>query len=251
MRTILVYCDEGVGLPSFKQTIAALKEVLNPSSFHVKSIDRQALLQECWEEQASLFVLPGGRDVPYHEALKGEANAKIAAFVAQGGAYLGLCAGAYYGAKAIEFEKGYPLEICGARELGFFPGKAVGPAYGSQLFCYQSEKGARAAPIDWVGFDPLMLYYNGGCYFEEAEAHPFVTVIARYADINKAAVIECKVGQGKALLSGVHPEYAANRFNSTDPYLKALVPLLQSKEEARKRFWKALVCNTLGLTLNY
>jgi hypothetical protein len=52
-----------------------------------------------------------------------------AEYVSAGGAYLGLCAGAYYACSRVEFEPGGPLQVRGDRELGFFPGVAAGAAY--------------------------------------------------------------------------------------------------------------------------
>ncbi|PIS03174.1 MAG: hypothetical protein COT85_03900 [Chlamydiae bacterium CG10_big_fil_rev_8_21_14_0_10_42_34] len=153
----------------------------------------------------SIFIMPGGRDRPYHLALKGDANAQLRTFVEQGGTYLGICAGAYYGCATVDFERGHPLEVYESRELCFFKGSAVGPVYGKGIFDYRSEKGARLAKIGTeVGtFD---VYYKGGCTFEGDLSH--VKILARYLDLpnQPPAIIECKVGKGKAILSGVHIE---------------------------------------------
>ena len=55
-------------------------------------------------------VMPGGADRPYCAALNGEGNRRIRAFVEAGGAYLGLCAGAYYASQRVEFELGSRCE---------------------------------------------------------------------------------------------------------------------------------------------
>jgi biotin--protein ligase len=93
-----------------------------------------------------MLVMPGGADLPYCRHLNGAGNQLISNFVkVQGGAYLGLCAGAYYGCSRVEFEVGSEIEVVGDRELGFYPGTARGSIYPG--FDYQSEKGARAAPL--------------------------------------------------------------------------------------------------------
>ncbi len=156
-------------------------------------------------ESVSLFIMPGGRDRPYHAALKGAGNAQIRSYVENGGTYLGICAGAYYGCKTVEFDRGYPLEVCEERELSFFPGKAIGPAYGKGTFEYESDKGARLSKIETAN-GPFFAYYNGGCYFEGDFTH--VKILARYLDLpgHPPAIIECSIGKGKAILSGVHLE---------------------------------------------
>lgn len=155
--------------------------------------------------QFSILIMPGGRDRPYHQALKGIPNAAIRSWVEKGGIYFGICAGAYYGCKQVEFDRGYPLEVCEERELCFFNGKAVGPAYGKGTFEYGSEKGARLAKVG-DGQNSFLVYYNGGCIFEGDLST--VKVMARYLELpdQPPAIIECSIGQGKAILSGVHLE---------------------------------------------
>lgn len=139
----------------------------------------------------------------------------------RGGSYLGFCAGGYYGTKRCEFEVGNPpLEVIGSRELGFFPGTCRGAAF--RGFDYRSEKGARAIRLNvpkgtFKDDVPLSLtsYFNGGGVF--VDAHKLgsrgVEVLASYNDEihvdggeGKAAVVLCGLGNGKAILTGPHPE---------------------------------------------
>jgi biotin--protein ligase len=187
--------------------------------FPIQTISHQYFLSNRWESTTALVAFPGGRDLPYHSKLQGEANARIRRYVETGGRYLGICAGGYYGSASIEFEKGGELEICGQRELAFFSGKAVGPAYGLGLFQYNSERGAKAAKVIWDKKESSV-YFNGGCFFQSPEDDPFCQVIARYGDLSEtpAAVVFCQCGKGAALLSGVHPEYS-----NKDPFFSFLI----------------------------
>lgn len=230
-RHVLVYLDEGVGPHAFRQLFSSLREELSPSLFTVKPVDHHYLIHAEWEEQTALLAIPGGRDVYYHKYLKGRGNQRIASYVSNGGRYLGLCAGGYYGSASIEFEKGGELEVCAPRELAFYPGQAVGPAYGLGLFSYESEKGARTALLDWEK-GKSHVYFNGGCYFEKPEAHyPSIEVLARYRDIpgTPAAAVNCSVGKGKAILCGFHPEFKMHL----------------SRERQRRAFWRYLLNLTL------
>ena len=77
----------------------------------------------------TLFVMPGGADLPFCAALNGAPNQRIRQFVERGGAYLGICAGAYYACRKIAFHAGTEGAICGPRELGFLDALATtGPA---------------------------------------------------------------------------------------------------------------------------
>lgn len=207
------------------------------AAFSGNFLSLEELLEGSWSRTSSVFIMPGGRDCPYHADLKGAGNAQIRHFVEAGGIYLGICAGAYYGCKKVEFNKGFPMEVCEERELCFFSGTAVGPAYGNGTFDYTSCLGARAARITTEMGD-FFVYYNGGCKFEGDLTQ--CKVLARYADLPgmPAAIIECSVKKGKAILSGVHLENSAASLNSNDPYLKPLIPILEKDEAKRLRFWE-------------
>jgi glutamine amidotransferase-like uncharacterized protein len=236
---VLVYCDEGVGSRSLQQTIKSFKDIqISP-----KLVDRHHFFNAS-KIEADLLVLPGGRDVFYQTALQGEPNKKILAFVENGGNYLGLCAGAYYACAIIEFEKNGPLEVLGNRELKFFPGKAIGPAYGNGRFDYLDVRGAQLSNLQVTDGQIFRSYYNGGCFFEHAETYSNVEILTRYSDIEgkPASIIECRVGSGKVILSGIHPEYSS-RFleKSEDPYLQKLIPQLEVIEQERKELFTHLI----------
>lgn len=146
----------------------------------------------------------------------------------RGGAYLGFCAGGYYGSARCEFEIGHPdraMEVVGSRELAFFPGTCRGGAF--KGFQYASEKGARAARVavrrEAFGAagalpDTFRSYYNGGGVFTDAAkmADRGVEVLASYEDEvdvdggeGSAALVYCKVGEGSVILTGPHPEYVS------------------------------------------
>jgi biotin--protein ligase len=156
-------------------------------------------------KQADLFVMPGGRDLPYVEALSGRGIQVIHDYIAAGGRFLGICAGAYFASSYVEFDKGGDLEVLGERALKFFPGKAIGPAF--PPFMYNSDAGARVLPLSYNGDTQQFAahsYYNGGCFFEPRPSSQY-KVLATYED-GRAAIVTCSVLKGKALLSGVHFE---------------------------------------------
>jgi len=242
---VLLYFDEGVGKISAASAYHALKSSLH-ASYTVKRVDHQYLRWVNWERHTAALVIPGGRDIPYHRLLSGHSNTKIKAFVEQGGSYLGICAGAYYGCSAIEFEPSSPMEVIATRELGFFPGIAKGPALGYGQFDYHSEKGALAAQIRWQQSLLTSVYYNGGCLFSNPEEHSSVSVLARYTDLEKdsAAIVQCAVGLGAALLCGVHPEICARTLRKHSKIDKHITPLLeqfQAAEQSRQELWNALL----------
>lgn len=202
-------------------------------SWDAQFLTERSFFESDWDSVASLFVLPGGRDVPYHATFKGKGNEKIRAFVEKGGIFLGMCAGAYYAATFVEFDKGYPSEICEARELGFFQGKTVGPLFNTSPYIYDCEELTRNAKILTSEGKVISTYYNGGCTFIPSKDSDY-QVLASYDNLpgKPPAVISCKVGKGKAILSGVHLEIHSSYFKPEDPMFAALRP----SDEARKKF---------------
>lgn len=251
---VLIYVDEGVVERSKVETPRAFARIIDTDRHPIKTVTRSYFLTEDWEERAKVIVMPGGRDVPYSLALQGEANARIRRFVEAGGSYIGFCAGGYYGARSVEFDRGQPLEVLGERELGFFPGDAVGPAFGPGTFSYESDRGARAALLTWCdgdrSSDPIPVFYNGGCTFRNAEVMPGTTILARYAELPEtpAAIIACAVGSGVAILSGVHPEYAARSFRGATASLAPVYDCLVPAENARRAILRDIARRT-GLSV--
>lgn len=172
------------------------------------------------------MVFPGGADRFYCSNLNGHGNSRIRRYVETGGSYLGFCAGGYYGAARCEFEVGHKtMEVIGPRELAFFPGTCRGGAF--EGFTYNSEGGTRAALVRFSEQleskeragerSSFHCYCNGGGVFVDAGSSVMrdkkVDILARYGeklDVDSgedgAAVVLCHVGEGRAVLTGPHPE---------------------------------------------
>lgn len=79
--SIKIYNDTGVERISLP---LLLHELSNwPTSF----ISSKEIVRTSWESSTSLLIIPGGRDVPFHEALKGEGNQRIKRYVENGGSF--------------------------------------------------------------------------------------------------------------------------------------------------------------------
>ncbi|KAG8741822.1 biotin holocarboxylase synthetase [Ceratobasidium sp. 414] len=253
---VLVYKGHGVSETSLFHTLATLNKILSPN-YTVTAVDAKLLETQPWPASCALLVIPGGRDLPYAQHLACSIK-KIKDFVNSGGAYLGICAGAYFGSSRVEWEVGTPLEVVGDRELKFFPGTCRGCAYPG--FEYESEKGAQlldiTATIHGEGSEQTFegIYYNGGGVFEGADTPQMralgVLVAARYPN-GKPAAVTCAVGRGTAALWGLHPEYSTNR----DPYRTVLEHSSQkdangiSDRESKRLELMSGILAGLGLTI--
>lgn len=261
----------GTTVASVRQCIYTLRRLLSPN-YAVIALAESALLKEPWPPTAALLVIPGGADLNYCRVLNGPGNRIITDFVRRlGGAYLGFCAGGYYGSARCEFEVGHPdraMEVIGSRELRFFPGTCRGGAF--KGFKYASESGARSVRLS-VHKDALagageapetfQSYYNGGGVFVDASEmkDEGVEVLASFEDdldvdggSGKAAVVYRKLGNGGIVLTGPHPEFAAVNLEP-HPDIEGydeLIKSLAEDDDHRTNFLKACLTK-LGLEVNH
>ncbi|KIL92101.1 hypothetical protein FAVG1_04508 [Fusarium avenaceum] len=262
---VLVYTGLGTTVESVRHCIWSLRRLLGPN-YAVIPITETIVLKEPWQATCALLVFPGGGDLGYCQALNGEGNRRISDYVRRGGSYLGFCAGGYYGSQKCEFEVGNkPMEVIGRRELGFFPGTCRGGAF--KGFEYKSEGGARAVrlTVPKGAFEQevaceIISYYNGGGIFVDAASvkQRKVEILATYdeeTDVDggegNAAVVLCTVGDGKALLTGPHPEFAAANLNPQPslPGYDELVSQLAAADKDRASFLKGCLTK-LGLEVS-
>lgn len=243
MRTALIYRDAGADPACVHETQQSL---LANSSWQVQFIDAQGIIHSPWQQQTNLLIMPGGRSLPYSEKLNGQGNQKIFDFVAGGGNYLGICAGAYYAAAEIEFEKGMPLEVIKAGELNFFKGKAAGPVHGLGQFNYGNYQGALLTTINF-NKKIYKAYYHGGSSFYGSLNNTDTQVLATYANLPQMppAIVMCKVGAGRAILTGVHIEYSHRGIDVTKPLGSQLARQLQESELQRRQLFTAVLDNLL------
>ncbi|AAP05390.1 BPL-N domain-containing protein [Chlamydia caviae] len=212
MRTkILIYSDAGVSPYYLRHLMRWLRSSLpSEENLEICRVDGKFLLYDpLWECTARLLIIPGGADRPYHETLHGLGTARIDNYVREGGSYLGICAGAYFACKSLSFDEPDGFLYTADRGLGFFPGRAVGPAYGS-VFSYTTPVGVRAAPLVFSNLNTYgWALFNGGPYFEHADAYTEICVEARYEDLPEqpAAIISRRLDKGLVVLSGLHIEY--------------------------------------------
>ncbi|KAJ4305158.1 biotin holocarboxylase synthetase [Kalmusia sp. IMI 367209] len=265
---ILVYSGNGSTTESVRQCLFSLRRLLSPG-YAVIPVTGDVLIKEPWMASCALLVFPGGADLGYCRTLNGEGNRRISRYVNAGGAYLGFCAGGYYGTSKCEFEVDDPeMAVVGDRELGFFPGVCRGLAFAG--FVYHSEAGARAVDltIHKAAFSEVKdelpenfkSYYNGGGVFVDARKleDRGVEILASYTEDlhvdsgeGEAAVVYRKVGQGHVILTGPHPEFApANLSKPADnPNYSSAIDAITTTDSTRVSFLR-LMLSKLALKVN-
>lgn len=272
-----MYSDGGVGASDncVTMTTASLRDTISRANLPhtVRTTTSEELVGSNWRDSCRLLVMPGGRDLPYCKELDGMGNQMISHFVKEGGSYLGICAGAYYGSAYVEFAKGDPhMEVVGPRELAFFPVTAKGPVFPG--YSYETNAGAHSAGgmVTKVGGEvlglpeeSLSLFYNGGCNFFSRGSKegnlPYQELLCYTGNSEPhppdpspnvsatAGLIGGHVGEGKVILSGLHFEASVPLLEKCyhgDDYITPLLPVLKKSEHQRQTLFDACILYLLN-----
>ncbi len=183
----------------------ALGKLRDKQSVHF--VNANELLAGALSPDIDLLVMPGGASRYKAAKLNGPANDLIRKYVADGGSYLGICAGAYMACETTYWAKGQPFEIICHNQLNFFPGKAIGPIQDFGKGDNYNGTNARLVMLEINGKTVPSLYL-GGCTFE-SQQHCDYQILARFSELSEQppAIISGSYGRGKWLLSSTHPEY--------------------------------------------
>ena len=246
--TVLLYEDTGTSNVdilslALKAAFGSMKSKLGTFKYHLLRVSANDIIHGGCLTDANIFVMPGGRDLPYVAKLQGSGIENLRRFVENGGRYFGICAGAYFASSFCEFEKGSDMEVCGQRDMKLYPGTALGCIYPG--FQYGSENGARMINViltdkfgDSVNNRKFPVYYNGGCEFilqSQSELQE-VENVARYEDFpDKNAIVLCKHGDGKILLSGVHPEMNSAFIKDKSKYNSEQLQVMSAKSQEQQK----------------
>jgi len=171
-----------------------------------------------------VLVMPGGYAFYYKTALGDVGVGNIRKFVANGGGYIGICAGAWF---AVDYDLWYGIVY--EYPLDLFPGYGEGPVpeltpgypepprpVDAGLYCRdyipvmtEINLANGNGITGGLSTDSLMVMYWGGPTFHVYEGHEEeVAVIGTYAvHQNEPAMVAFEYGSGKVFLTGVHPEF--------------------------------------------
>jgi len=205
---------EGISSEPRESSAAALYWMFQWMNATVEMVNSSSIKQEGLSG-FHIIAVPGGYAYNYYLDLGNSGANAIIDFVADGGAYWGSCAGAYYALEEFEWTE-YEETGTYYYGLGLFPGRGVGPI---------------ADIADWPNYamtDVLMnvsnelidfsqepathsIMYYGGPFFE-TEGVDGITTLATYSSNGMPAMIAFEYGQGKVFLTGPHPEWEEDSF---------------------------------------
>jgi len=143
-------------------------------------------------QQATLWIQPGGKSSKAADAMGPGMEQQVREFVANGGGYVGFCAGAFISTEKIgqKDKNGY----------GIVPGN-------TQLLI-RGEFDHAMLKVSTTKYGDRWMYYAGGPFFKMSDEQLAAVqgeVIARYPD-GSIAGVHAHYGKGKVAVVGFHPE---------------------------------------------
>lgn len=193
---IVVYGGAGTGDPTREGIEAFLSHVGLPW----RGVGPEDLTDEALADVDAVYW-PGGWAWPYVRDVPPAGKRAVRTVVERGGAFVGVCAGAYYAADLIKWQGRFS-----EYDLDLFRGVAEGP-----IDAIEPWNGWRATdlvlhdhPIH-AGEPRHAAVYWGGPSFRLHPDQP-ATVLASYAATQEPAAVTFAFGRGQVLLMGCHLE---------------------------------------------
>lgn len=244
-KNVIIY--NGPGTSPFN--VECLIQFFKDHTVHL--VNFEDVIQGTIFDHADIFVIPGGADTPYVEKLTGQGNKHIRVFVENGGTYVGICAGAYYGCRSLAWHINRKDEISGPRELAFSGATAYGSLPDIAPYYDATWETARITPLICDQNETTIhALYHGGPAFDFPPSSTDTIVHARYKNILgfPPAIIEEHVKKGRAILVGVHLEItstalAAYPTNNKQEFIDRLRNDLEQYSNQNLQFLEKIIWN--------
>jgi len=204
-KLVCVYAGDGAVLA--RDVEIALDKLETP----YREVGEQAI-RDSGLEDCSLLIIPGGYTAQYVDALGEEGFEQIREFVAGGGGYIGICAGAYIAAQSVEVPGRPPglgiIEIENERRAGRgIRTIAIAKPEHSVMQGYEEE-------VD--------IWYKNGPMIKVGEG---VETLAVYGE-GSAAIVCATYSQGRVVIFSPHPEGSLE--GGVDPEEAGTLKLLEN-----------------------
>lgn len=257
----LIYVFAGYGVHS-----ASLLGALERAKREDPSIDVQEVRNEDLQKMGRIdpdivhaFILPGGARPQYDVQIGAHGFGLLRDYVEKGGAFYGICAGAYYASEEFHWRP-HTHEYKNKKPgLSFFNGISIGPE--PLLLKHNKTFGewydAAIVNVDYsddtCDRHARSLYWNGPIL----HSHDNFEGIDILAHINVQgddcpAIIKIPVGKGFAILSSIHPEVSLEQLEahinahlSSSDYVAVLCDELRPYEPAREDLWRSMLSHAL------
>jgi len=197
---IAIYDDQGV----WEEGVMAFEQFLNWKGITHQRITAYEINTDTLTQRFKAIYFPGGNAADYQASIDSAGIEHMQQMVTNGGAYIGICAGAYFACDTVKWQGDsfdYPLNLFHGNGIGPIDRLATWPDYDMTMLSMNLNNSINR-------FEPTkeaMLYW-GGAVFEPAPETKMDT-LATYDDFNeRPAMVNFDYGKGRVLLIGPHPE---------------------------------------------
>ncbi|MHA1735124.1 MAG: BPL-N domain-containing protein, partial [Candidatus Thorarchaeota archaeon] len=201
VRVAVYYGDEEAS----RDSRIALRAMFEWMGAKVDTVTARAIIDEGFSKY-DLVVAPGGWADTYIRDLGSRGIGKIRDFVADGGAFFGVCAGAYFACNNIIWEGqayAYPLDIFNGTGVG--PIEAIAPWPTFNMTKIRVNVNSTLIDLSDEQTTNWVMYY-GGPYFQIPSMED-IEILATYDVNDEPAMIAFRYDEGRVFLSGPHPEW--------------------------------------------
>lgn len=192
------------GAGTWEDGITAFERFLNWKEITWEEVNAWDINKRDLSALYDALYMPGGWSASYKKSIRASGEQHIRDLVSGGGAYIGICAGAYYAASTVDWEGkkyDYPLKLFDGTAYGAIDAIAPWDDYTMTTVNMDSSH-----PINT--YEPPtedMLYYGGPAFYPNAgQSMDIVSTWDSYND--DPATITFGYGSGRVLLIGPHPE---------------------------------------------
>jgi len=197
-----IYNDNDVG--AWEEGIVAFEQFLDWKGITHNRVDALEINTSTLKDTYSGIYFPGGWAYNYKTDINPDGIANIRDLVADSGAYIGICAGAYFACDTVVWNGisyNYPLKLYDGKSIGPINELAIWPNYAITTLSMNAGNEINQ-------FEPPtedMLYY-GGSWFMPYFSATDNTVATYDSFFDKTAITNFTYGNGRVLLIGTHPE---------------------------------------------
>jgi glutamine amidotransferase-like uncharacterized protein len=197
---VAIYSDKGC----WEESVKAAEKMFQWMGYSVALIDARHV-KKIGLNDFRLLCVPGGDMYQYAQSLSSRGEDSVRAFIHSGGAYIGICGGAYFAASKVVWQ-GNELPM---KPLGLFDGTAKGPIneivphpkYG---MCQVNITDSTDSIVHVEPDSLWMLYYWGPEFIINESQRVFA--LAEYENVHRTMMMAFEYGNGRVFLVGTHPE---------------------------------------------
>jgi glutamine amidotransferase-like uncharacterized protein len=198
-----------IGTSPLDTSMAALYWMYNWMNASVDIVNA-ANISDGLLEEYDLVAVPGGWADDYRVDLGNSGMNQIRSFVEEGGAYVGMCAGAFLACEETVWTEDDYTEYL-HYGLSLFGGSGIGPIVGiadwPDIVITEISVNTSLEEFGLGGeLESRSVMYYGGPYFV-LDGSQNVTVLSRYEYNDEPAMVAFEYGAGRVFLSGPHPEW--------------------------------------------